>query len=343
MTTLLQSVRVVAYRGIEHLELADLTPVTLILGSNNSGKTSILEAMSLLLRAPDPSQWVHLARQRDLDIPLEDALWALFPGGAWMSLENGPQQSRKVELAGVLGGAKREVSATGLASLSWGGTEQEEITLRIEVLIDGTKSTLEFNRTSPAQWAAGRVFKVFTATSAGHRSTRGFVEHLSHVVADGKKGLAVELAQLFDSDVEDLDVVDLSGRRSVRVKHKARGVVDLASFGDGLRRAVLFSLMLSRAGGGALLIDELEVGIHPTLMRTVYLRLCEAARAVQAQLILTTHSLEAVDAILGAAEGSDRQDSLSAFWVQRKDGLHEARRYDFAKLSMLREAGLDIR
>jgi hypothetical protein len=334
---------VVAYRGIENLALSDLTPVTLILGANNSGKSSILEAIALLLRAPDPSQWVQLARQRDLDVPLEDALWSLFPGGAWMDLEAGYQESRTVELSATLGGVKREISAHGFASMSWSRTRQEEINLSIEVSVDGAQATLEFNRSAPAPWASGKVFKVFTATSAGHRSTGGFVEHLSHVVADGKKGLAVELAQLFDPEVKDLDVVDLSGRRSVRVTHKARGVVDLASFGDGLRRAVLFSLMLSRAGGGVLLIDELEVGIHPALMRDVYLRLCEAAQAAQAQLILTTHSLEAVDAILGAANDHSKQDALSAFWVQRKDGKHEVRRYDFAKLSMLREAGLDIR
>jgi hypothetical protein len=81
------------------------------------------------------------------------------------------------------------------------------------------------------------MYRVFTVTPATHYSTKALVEHLSRVVDEGKKQLAVELLQVFDKDVEDLDVIASLGREAVRVTHRTRGVVDLASFGDGMRRS----------------------------------------------------------------------------------------------------------
>ncbi|MCU0755752.1 MAG: ATP-binding protein [Xanthomonadales bacterium] len=341
----LQRLSLDAYRGISGLVLHDLKPLSLIVGANNSGKSSILEAIALLLRAPDPGQWVHVARQRDLDMPLEDALWSMFPGGGVFNLENGPQQSRSISLGGTLGDqTERRVQARCLATERWSDNNESELVLSVELKVDQEKpSVLEFRRTSPTQWGRGTTFKAYTITSAAHRSTRGFVENLSHVVDSGRKALAIELACVFDPEIRNLDVVELAGRRSVRVTHQTRGVVDLSSFGDGLRRAVLFSLVLARAAGGVLLIDEIDVGIHPAVMNAVFAKLCTAAEEVQAQVIMTTHSLEAVDALVAALAERNAADEFAAYWVQRKDGQHAVRRYDFAKLCRLREGGLDIR
>ncbi|MCC7109387.1 MAG: ATP-binding protein [Deltaproteobacteria bacterium] len=287
-----------------------------------------------------------MARQRDIDMPLEDALWSMFPGGVAFNLEEGPKQSSPIYICGKLDGRSEErvVQARCLATERWGDTNETEIVLSVELKIDrATPAMMEFRRASPAQWAGGTALKVFTVTSAAHRSTRGFIEHLSHVVDGGRKSLAIELACVFDPDIENLDIVELAGRRSVRVTHRTRGVVDLSSFGDGLRRAVLFSLVLARAAGGILLIDEIDVGIHPTVMNAVIAKLCVAAEEVNSQVIMTTHSLEAVDALMAVVAERNAADSFAAFWLRRKDGRHEVRRYDFAKLSTLREGGLDIR
>jgi AAA15 family ATPase/GTPase len=163
------------------------------------------------------------------------------------------------------------------------------------------------------------------------------------VVDEGKKQLAVHLLQVFDPDVEDLDVIASLGREAVRVTHRTRGVVDLASFGDGMRRSATLALALTRAAQGVLLIDEIEAGIHHTVLRQVLGRLLEAAATSAVQILATTHSLEAVDAVLGCTDESGATASLSAFWVKRENGKHQARRYDFEKLCRLREEGLDIR
>jgi predicted ATPase len=343
MSVVLQKLSLISYRGMSNLSMEELSPISLVVGANNSGKSSILEATGLLLRPADPTQWANAVRHRDVDSSLVDGLWSLFPRSEALHPEDGPQQSETIVLEGSVSNAPRRVEADCLASQSFGTTETTELSARIEVSVDGNPAlTLKF----PAPAAVVHevpTFRVFTVTPATHYSTKASVEHLSRVVDEGKKQLAVHLLQVFDRDVEDLDVIASLNREAVRVTHRTRGVVDLASFGDGMRRSAVLALALTRASQGVLLIDEIETGIHHTVLRPVLAKLLEAATSSQVQILATTHSLEAVDAIIGSVEDRETPDALSAFWVKRQDTGHEVRRYDFKKLCVLREAGMDIR
>jgi len=343
MTTVLQTLSLLAYRGISKLTLADLAPVSLIVGANNSGKSSILEAAGLLLRPPDPAQWLSAVRHRDADMPLIDGLWSLFPDAGAMHPEDGLQLSRPLVVQGVTSGGPRIVAAQCQASEQVGTTEAADLTARIVITVDDDPPlTLKF----PAPAAIAHqvpMFRVFAVTPATHYSTQAMVEHLSAVVAQGKKQLAVQLLQVFEPEVEDLDVFASRGREGVYVTHGKRGVVDLSSFGDGMRRAAALSLALARATQGVLLVDEIETGIHPAVLRQVLGKLLQAASASSVQILATTHSLEAIDALIGGAEDMSETASLAAFWIKRVDGERQARRYDFEKLRRLRGEGLDIR
>lgn len=360
--TVLQRLSLIAYRGISALALDELTPVSLVVGANNAGKSSILEAAGLLLRPPDPTQWVSAVRHRDADMSLVDGLWSLFPASETLHPEDGPQRSETVAIEGSISSGARRVEAQCIASPSWSVSAESpelvkvgiesplaekpdlpDLSARIEVSVDGNPAlTLKF----PAPTAVPHevpTFRVFSVTPATHYSTKALVEHLSRVVDDGKKQLAVHLLQVFDPNVVDLDVIASLGREAIRVTHRARGVVDLASFGDGMRRSAALALALTRASQGVLLVDEIEAGIHHTLLRPVLSKLLEAATASQVQILATTHSLEAIDAVIGCTEDMNATESLSAFWVKRENDKHQVRRYDYAQLLILREGGLDIR
>jgi predicted ATPase len=343
MTIVLRKLALIAYRGISGLVLDGLAPVSLVVGANNSGKSSILEASGLFLRPPDPTQWLNAVRHRDADMSLVDGLWSLFPGSEALHPEDGPQESSPLVIEGSTSGSPRRVEARCFASQILSTAEAADLSARIEVSVNGEPSlTLKFP--SPAAITHQvPTYRVFTVTPATHYSTKALVEHLSRVVDEGKKQLAVELLQVFDSNVEDLDVIASLGREAVRVTHRTRGVVDLASFGDGMRRSAALALALTRASQGVLLVDELEAGIHHSVLRLVLGKLLEAAATSQVQVVATTHSLEAVDAMISSVEDRGTPDALSAFWVQRQESKHEVRRYDFAKLCTLREGGLDIR
>jgi predicted ATPase len=343
MLTILQQLSVTAYRGISNFALSELSPISLIVGANNAGKSSILEAVGLVLRPPDPGQWVSAVRRRDADIALVDGIWSMFPGARALHPDDGPQRSPQIILSAVLDGMARKVEATAWVSQVSGPREGTELAIDIKVSVDGGDPVeLHFQTSKPIVHQV-QTFRVYTVTPASHYSTGIFVEQLSQVVDAGRKQLAVQLLKIFDSEVEDLDVIASLGRAAVRVTHASRGVVDLSSFGDGMRRAAALALALTRASQGVLLVDEIEAGIHHSVLRPMLGKLLEAAAASKVQILATTHSLEAVDALVGAVTDRGEQAALAAFWIQQRDRRHEVRRYDFEKLLRLREGGLDIR
>ena len=61
----LESVSVHGFRGLRNFRLDGLHRVNVLVGENNSGKTSVLEALSILSNPLDPYEWGLLARKRD--------------------------------------------------------------------------------------------------------------------------------------------------------------------------------------------------------------------------------------------------------------------------------------
>ncbi len=344
---LLNNLQIKSYRGVEGLSLSSLPTISLIVGANNSGKSSILEAVGLLLRPQDPSQWVQVARQQDTDVELVDCLWSIFRSKGVLQLDDGPQQSMPMDIEGDLAGERRTMNVRALATEDWDAEESGAAALRVSVKVnDQKRHDLIFRRNGPAQWGEGVAnFRCFTVTPIIHRSSRAVVEHLSRVVDEGEKKLALEMLQLFDPQVQSLDVSAGRRRQTVVVKHAERGVVDLASFGDGMRRATVLALALSRAKDGVLLIDELEAAIHHTVLGHVVQKLLAAASTTRVQILATTHSLDAVDAIIAAMNGlrDDASPTVAAYYLAQFKGKRTVRRYDQERLQLLREEGVDLR
>ena len=53
------------FRGLRKLKVDELRSVNIFVGGNNSGKTSILEAIALLTNPYDSSEWTQVVRRRD--------------------------------------------------------------------------------------------------------------------------------------------------------------------------------------------------------------------------------------------------------------------------------------
>jgi predicted ATPase len=70
--------------------------------------------------------------------------------------------------------------------------------------------------------------------------------------------------------------------------------VPLASQGDGLFRLMELSLGLVRASGGTLVIDEIDTGLHYSVMSDLWRLVVEAARRFDLQVFATTHSYDCI-------------------------------------------------
>jgi AAA15 family ATPase/GTPase len=97
---------------------------------------------------------------------------------------------------------------------------------------------------------------------------------------------------------------------------------DLA--GDGIRLLLRMTFHLAALPGAAVLLEEPETHMHPGAIRQVATAIFGAVRR-GVQVILTTHSLELVDALLETSTESEL-DLMSIYRLRLKDGMLESHR-----------------
>src|SRR5205823_1390215 len=94
--------------------------------------------------------------------------------------------------------------------------------------------------------------------------------------------------------------------------------------GDGIQSLLRLSLELAASGGGVALLEEPEVHQHPGAIRQSARAILAAVRR-EIQVVLTTHSLELIDALL--AESTDKDLARASLYrLKLEDGVLKSSR-----------------
>ena len=73
-------------------------------------------------------------------------------------------------------------------------------------------------------------------------------------------------------------------------------LVPLPMMGEGMNRIARILLAISTAAGGVVMVDEIENGIHYSVLQKVWSAIADAAERAQVQVFATTHSFECMAA-----------------------------------------------
>jgi hypothetical protein len=367
------------FRALSNLTLQGSAQLNLLVGGNNSGKTSILEALAVFAAPLDLAEWSYIARMREvrsLTSAFSDALSAI-DAIRWLF----PQRSGGPEVAD--GAYHLRLAGEGL----WKVTELEATCLAIRGIPPEPKQPRLFGRAKTAEqdglmedegWRI--VAKIEGASlfpegfstdlwpSVGfsrptarsqprlptvllapysHRNQPLQLRQLSRATESGDRLHIIEMLRQIDNDVLGLDILtdSISNRPRLTVRHRQAGVVPIGVLGDGFRRAVSIALSLVQAKAGLILIDEIETALHVSTLNTLFPWLLRAVTDLDIQLFATTHSLEAVQAIVSAMP-EDSRDLVAAFHLSSPydPNRPRAKRYSADMLvSLVRDRGLDIR
>ncbi len=386
----LDSVWIDGFRGLRNLALDGLGPLNILVGKNNSGKTSVLEALSILCNAYDPSEWMSMVRRRDFggldETRIHSLRWCFPQRGELADAEfmfqshcemkstgTFPLRKLRVEYKDIVGEhsvkeleqmARRRPEMGDAIDEQWRGAEiihYAEVAPANKTLLDScTHSTIEpigiqlredepvMGRTSSARRSGNLPTDTLTPYSyqLNRLQVRSQSLQLFRKLANPTQSreYVLELIRQFDPDIIDIEIASFRGvRPAIYLNHKRLGPAPLSIFGDAMRRAVLMASVLhSLKGGGVLLIDEIETGIHVHALQRVFAWLANSAKQFDVQIVATTHSLEAVDAM--AESVTDRIDDLVTFHLDQADDETRAKRIPGELLLRLRrERGLDVR
>ena len=368
---LLTRVEIGSFRGLRDAALDGMVRFNLIVGGNDSGKTSLLEAIGLLCAPFDLLEWAYIARMREArtarrsrnSAELKETIYALrwlFPsvpeadsfGPILLDCDGLP----------YLSSIRAEAETISRLSGSAGSEDTMEVVEEgLHVGVRAKTSSDEFGREFDPWhefdiWPSEGLKRARNASRArtpyamirpfGHRSEPVQVTALSRSIESGTKDRLLQLLKMVDTGFLDIDIITSSylDRPMVLVTHASAGRVPLSVMGDGFRRALSIALGLERARGGVLLIDEIEAALHVSVLDDIFPWLLAAAAEFDVQIIATTHSLEAVQVIADAGS-RDPANAVNAYHLDpTKPSERRVKRYTNDMLSRLvRDRGLDIR
>lgn len=373
----LKSLRIAQFRGLQELKFDGFSRINLLVGANNSGKTSVLDALSIFCRPLDISNWHETARGREVKsarTPATEPFKWLFPQvlesklpnphGIWI-YGDGAFPGRRImaqyDEFQEFGSADSERE-----SLSVRETDEEpDAGMNIQVLADYAltlagqldnsrvnQNRLEFklvnNRRNvyPTTVSEPAIDLAFISPHT-HRTTQDTSWYLSRAIQreapdEDFREAVLEILRRIDPEVLDLSIVETGKTTTgISIKHKRTGRTPVHAFGDGFRRALLIAATIPSVRNGVLLIDEIEAALHVSVLNSVLETLRWAADRYNVQVFATTHSLEAVDAVTTAFE--EEIDNLAAFRLERREGV-QVRSFSGEMLKNIREMlGQDIR
>lgn len=338
---LLQDIRVVEYRGLKDLSLTDVGRVNLIVGTNNSGKTSLLEALYLLARQTDTAGFRDISELRDESF-LE---LCNSKGGRFQAEARASRGGQAISLHLVLDRRDQRAGEVEFGKF--------RVYLTIDALQGSHDQSARASETTSAPsgevtWnagvASGGILWVCRASLAVTYRNDFLRWHMRKAfdasLAAGTKETIVEfIREHLDPGVRN---VEIDSQQRFYVTHDGFEVPQpLSSFGEGFRRILYLSLLVALSRGGLLLIDEIEVGIHVSLFKPFARFLHELAARFEVQIFATTHSQETIEAFL---DDPHKPEDIVAYVLRKEEGRIVPERFAGTQLAKLIEmVGYDIR
>ena len=363
------------FRGIDHLEIPKFGRVTLLVGKNGIGKTTVLDAVRLYCgkARPDAVGTLLLVRQEVTDG--RDDEGRVSPVPALNALFHDDDISKTVKITSGLAGSAKTFSASILRAAD------EELPLfphefappdifRID--FDGNKFDSRVNlsdsdrerfeggippldRQPAERFGGGPRPKLdpplrCITIGPGHLTQPELVTLWDQIaLRDGDAFAREMLGLMVGSRVEGITTIGSATpnagaadrRIAVRLDNSNRPV-PIQRLGDGALHLFEIAIGLANIAGGILLIDEFENGLHYLIQQKIWEALIEAAIESKVQIIATTHSADCVHAFAQAA--SDLRENHKLFYrLSQRNGELRAVEYQGEKLGAVAEYDIEAR
>jgi hypothetical protein len=376
--TALDTFEIGAFRGLRGVRLENLGRINLLVGSNNAGKTSVLEALAVSENAFDPGEWFNVVRAREIrssivpdQMSTLEALHWMFPmreddhwGESaplpiWLASEaRGETDAIEITcepFSGILEPEQMRRSF-GLSRLRNNNEPVEDtgLLLRASASLQRGMAGTEYHSQEWQIWSqlgirsaprriSGQTNVVFLAPYA-HRNSPANLRRLSEASRMGVRDDIDALLRELDPRIEGVEIITSEDGRipKIAVRLRSGALVPQGVLGDGIRRALSISLALRAAADGMLLVDEIEAALHVSALDRMFRWLEEAVKTFSVQVFATTHSLEAIESIIRSAEPASHAQ-MSAYMLD-SDQTGGVKRFTGGMLHRLvHQRGLDIR
>ena len=169
---------------------------------------------------------------------------------------------------------------------------------------------------------------------------------ISRMVLDTtKKDLLIDVLQKFDKSIVDIrTVVDTALTYSYIISENGKAL-PINYMGDGINKALLIVSQILNLKNGILLIDEIENGFYYELYEQLLTIFCETALKNNCQIIATTHNFNIIETFANVMESLGKLDDLcyQRIDTSAKTGGRIAKKLSGPSLKDAVEANMEVR
>ncbi len=295
---LLDSLEIKGYRCFEHLTIEKLGRVNLIVGKNNVGKTALLEAL-----------WIWASNQRRFD--------QIF--GLYEVLEKRDEVSEEEP------SSHEDAMAIRNIVFNYPDFEGEKVKKEIKIgngnyLLITLSSNGNFEppiRKKEVSFSSTQSHFPFEFISTSGFSNNKLLDFWDYVERNIQEDKVVEAINIINKQVVDVRFsrhtftnASASPIPIVRLKD-AKERIPLKSLGEGMNRLLGIALALVNCKNGILMIDEIESGLHYSVLPDVWKLIFKTAEELNVQVFATTHSKDCIEAFAQAAYDSPEEGVLT--------------------------------
>lgn len=336
---MIHSIKIKGYRSFKNYSVDNIGRINLLVGKNNAGKSSLLEALYLLWSGANlTALWQVLSKRGEQPMidfqsgrPLQQEvdITHIFPGhqaqmGSQFSIYATNQQTNysiKLELVE----AKPEDNPILFNMITSQESAGAPIALKIIVQDksmppipltqrgslrnDVYNQALNITRTMQKQ---SNLAEYLTTESLNFQQLQ---LSWNEITLKPEEERVVEALKFIDSSIERIAPIIgqpffggfSNNRGGFLIKRKGEEPIPIGSLGDGIWRMFALAVTLSRTKNGVVLIDEIDTGLHYTVMEKMWSFVNEVSKEFNIQVFATTHSNDCIQALSKIC--SDRDDS----------------------------------
>ena len=349
-----QSIKIQNLRAITNLEVDNLGQVNLFVGQNNCGKTTLLEALFFLIGATNPRLPVNTNIFRGLGF-LRHEWWDTF----FHNLDS----KKNIIVSGQVRDTDEEQILVIRPIIEKQVTTESVSPDLISINVNGGDS-------KPAMFPEGLELLYSSSQNPNKKTQSRIVMKEDQLVTEGTKqsqahGVFVGPSTRFDwkprfssiqrkkkikdliSSLKEIDPsisdIRLNDVGILEVDVGLPNLIPVNLLGGGIANFLSVALAMLDMKEGIVLIDEIENGLHYSLLYKLWKAVFNWSQELNVQVFVTSHSHECIRAFNNSIDLTLFGSEAKMFRIERKDEHFRAVEYSKENLTESIESNWEVR
>jgi AAA15 family ATPase/GTPase len=379
---LIRDLTIKGYRCFEDFSMDGLTRVNLLVGNNNSGKTSFLEAVYLLVNQPlfssknlgkvikvikeifenrnEFSQHIESYEGESAYVQKKYFIDRIFYEYGHDTVDKSSISSQyddnlSIEIGNDIPFGSDGISlrySNNISTLKMDEEKKQVLETFFEFNAQGLIENFDCSKLDESlseDYIKQKTFFAGKMQSSLFLSNYQInLEKISSIwdkiELTPKEDIVIEALRIILPTVDRIGFSVSEGSNNIRLKVKDHEKpIPLSSMGYGMNRILNLAIALVSTEKGVLLIDEIETGLHYEAQLNMWRLVLKTAQDLDVQVFATTHSWDCIAAFKEALQELEDQSVAKLFRLDSKYGKLRAVEYDAEEIRIAVNQGVEVR